>query len=502
MAIDFRKYIAITSGVGGGNAVPTRDLIGRLYTTNNLVPTGSVLEFTLPTQLADIGALFGTTSEEYLRASFYTSFISKSITSAKKISFARWVDSDVAPLIYGGTEAKAVGDFTSIIAGTFDLTIGGVTHTITTNFSTATSLADVASLMQAQIQLQTEPQFANATVAFSATRNSFNLVGGVIEVANISVSSSATGTDVTTLLGWDFSAIYSDGALIQTITDVLDDTYDKSNNFGSYLFMPTLTIEQHKESANWNKAQNVFFQYYVPVTSANAQVWSDTLIDIAGTGLIVKSDEAGEYHEMLPMVILASTNYAKANSTKNYMFYSASLTPTVTTTKESNRLDALRVNYYGQTQTAGQFKEFFQRGVLMGLATDPVSMNTYANEQWLKDKMGAEIMSLLLSLEKASANIIGIGQLKTTLQSVIDEALNNGVISVGKDLNNTQKLFVAQITDDDIAYIQVENAGYWFDVSVESYVATSGITEYKAVYTLIYSKDDVIRSVDGTHILI
>lgn len=502
MAIDFRKYISITSGVGGGNAVAKRDLIGRLYTTNDLVPTGTILDFSLPSQLADIGSLFGTSSEEYLRASFYSGFISKSITRANKISFARWTNTDVAPLIYGGTDVKAVGDFNTISDASFILEIGGVGFTITTNLTTAATLADVASLIQTQIQLEAPAQFATATVVFNTTRNSFDLVGGVVEVAEINVLTPASGTDIISLIQWDFSAIFSDGALTQTITDVLDDTYDKSNNFGSYLFIPSLTIEQITESANWNKAQNVYFQYYVPVSAANAQSWSEALIDIGGTGLILESNETAEYHEMLPMVILASTDYTRVNSTKNYMFYEASLTPTVTTTAESNRLDALRVNYYGQTQTAGQFKEFFQRGVLMGLSTDPVSMNTYGNEQWFKDSVGAEIMSLLLSLEKISANVIGVGQLKTTLQSVIQQALANGTISVGKDLNNTQKLFIGQITDDDLAYIQVENAGYWFDISIESYVAPSSITEYKAVYTLIYSKDDVIRSVDGTQILI
>jgi hypothetical protein len=40
----------------------------------------------------------------------------------------------------------------------------------------------------------------------------------------------------------------------------------------------------------------------------------------------------------------------------------------------------------------------------MGLATDPVDMNVYANEIWLKDAAGAAILSLLLSLGKVSAN--------------------------------------------------------------------------------------------------
>jgi hypothetical protein len=499
MAIDFRKYILITSGVGGGNAVRKRELIGRLFTTNSLVPTGSILEFTT---LADVGTYFGTTSEEYKRASFYFGFISKSINSAKNISFAKWNDTDTAPLIFGGTDTKAVGDFSSIADGTFDLTIGGVAHTITTNLTTAASLADVATLITTQIQLETEPQFATGAVVFNATRNSFDFTGGVAEAATISVAASGSGTDIVTLLEWDINAIFSDGALTQTITDVLTSTTDLSNNFGSYLFIPTLTIQEIEESAIWNNAQNVFFQYHVTVDQANAQAYYDALNTYAGTGVTLVSNVADEYHEMIPMVILASTDYSKPNSTKNYMFYQATVTPTVTETTLSNTLDLTRTNYYGRTQTAGQFIDFYQRGVLMGLATAPVDMNTYANEQWFKDTIGAELMSLLLSLEKISANVTGVGQINTTLQTVIDQAVNNNVISVGKTLNNTQKLFISQITDDENAWIQVQNIGYWFTVSVESFVTQQSTTEYKAVYTIVYSKDDVVRKVEGSHILI
>lgn len=501
MAIDFRKYINITSGVGGGNNVPRRSLSARLYTESPYVPNGSVMEFTLPTQLADIGVTFGTTSEEFLRAQFYSSYISKSIIAADRISFSRWASANVEPKIFGGNGTKAVGDFDSISDGSFILEIGGVAFTITTDLTTATTLADVASLIQAEIRTQVSPQFATATVTFNATRNSFEFVGSVAEAAEIDVFVASSGTNIVTLLGWDFTAIFSNGAVEQTLTEVLAQTYDISNNFGSFVFIPDLDLTQHTEVANWNKSYNVYFQYYVRVTNDNAQTYSEALIDIGGTGLVLDT-VAGEYHDMMPMNILATTDYSRINSTKNYMFNEFALTPTVTTTTESNRLDALRVNYYGQSQTAGQFIEFFQRGVLMGLSTDPVNMNTYANEQWFKDAIGAAIMSIQLSLEKISANTIGVAQLTTTIQSVVDQALLNTVISVGKTLNNTQKLFIAQITGDDLAYLQIQNTGYWFEVNTESFVTTGGITEFRAVYTLVYAKDDVIRSVNGTHILI
>ena len=96
----------------------------------------------------------------------------------------------------------------------------------------------------------------------------------------------------------------------------------------------------------------------------------------------------------------------------------------------------------------------------MGGSTAPVDMNTFANEMWLKDAAGTAIMSLLLSLAKVSANDTGRAQLLTTIQSVIDQALFNGTISVGKELNTNQKLYIAQITGDDKAWHQIQTLGY------------------------------------------
>ena len=103
---------------------------------------------------------------------------------------------------------------------------------------------------------------------------------------------------------------------------------------------------------------------------------------------------------------------------------------------------------------------------------------------------------------RVPANAEGRGQVIGILQDVIDQALFNGVISVDKPLTITQKLYIGQITGDDLAWHQIQNTGYWLDAAAESYVTTDSRTEWKIVYTLVYSKDDAIRKIDGTHVLI
>lgn len=499
MPISMNRYVDITSGVAGNAGIATRDLIGRFPTTNPLAPTGTILEFNSADEVSDY---FGSTSEEYLRAVFYFGWISPNITTPDKISFVRWASVAVASTIYGKEATYALSQFTGVTTGDFSMTFGGFTfHMTAINLSGAGSLAAVAAAIQTKIRAQAGggAAWTGATVTYDAVRGSFDFVSGSTGADTLSVAAGVT-TDVAALLGWLTGAILSNGAAIQTITQLLSSSSEASDNFGSFAFIDTLTQDQIVEAATWNDAQNEKFMYSVPVTSANAAAISAAVQGFSGIGLTL-APLTTEFPEEVPMAILAATNYDARNSVMNYMFKEFTLTPSVTTNADANTYDALRVNYYGQTQSAGQNKSFYQRGYLMGLDTDAKDMNTYANEQWLKGSATVALISLLISQAKVSANTTGVAQISAVLQSVIDAALFNGTISVGKPLTIDQKLFITNTTGDATAWQQVQNIGYWFGVVIQPVVINNG-TEWKAVYTLIYSKDDDIRKIEGTHALI
>lgn len=503
MAISITRYVNITSGIGAGANVPNRLLIGRLFTTNPLIAPGTETTFTSD-QLPQIGTLFGTGSQEYLRAVFYIDWISKNITRAQAISFARWVDADTAPYIYGAVKPQSLSSYTSITNGSFGLTIGGVVNTFTgLDFSSALSLADVAAVLEAAIQTAVGVQWTAATVTFNATRGSFDFVGGDAVAATISVQEGVIGTPIANLIGWLTGAILGNGTLTESITTTLTNSYNLSNNFGSFLFMPSLTLNQIIEAAAWVNGADILFRvmYTVPVSLANAATYAAALVNYGGVGLTI-SETAGEYPEQVPMMILAATDYTAADSVQNYEFQQFALTPSVSDDNTANSLDTIRVNYYGVTQQAGQLVAFYQQGVLQGLPTSPADMNVYANEIWLKDAADVAILSLLLVLPKISANIQGQSQITSVLQTVVGLGLNNGTISVGKTLTTAQILYITEITQDSNAWYQVQNLGYWLNVVITPFVALSGATQYQANYTLVYSKNDDIRKVNGTHVLI
>ena len=638
-------------GCRAAAVVPTRDLVGRLFTANPLLPPQSFISFT---DAADVGSYFGLGSEEYFRALFYFSFISKNIAQAQSIQFARWVQTATAPMIFPlQANGSILATWTAISSGSFILTMGGVTNTLSAlDFSGAGTLAAVAVIVQDAINAAgsftltgtthgttdvtavtpntsslavgmsviaadipfgttiaaivssseiTLSQAAtgsnvgetitfnngvwgNALVTYSASYGGFLLVGGAVDVVTnpIAVVVGGGGTDITGkgLLGWlpeqtivngnlMPGAVWATGSAVETITQTLTNSVAASNNFGSFLFLTNLniTMQNMVDAATWNKTQNVLYMYTQAVIPANVVTWQAAVAGIGGTGLTVSptlsfqltgtlasgvntitglplnaaitvgmpitgtdipsgttitsynattgnatmSNVASgtvtelitfynlEFPEQFPMMIEAATNYYSVNSVQNYEFQQIfGLTPSVTDDSTANSYDLLAVNYYGATQQAGQLIAFYQQGVLQGLVSDIRDMNSYVNEIWLKDAAGAALLNLLLVVTQVPANNAGRNQVLAILQSVINQALTNGTISVGKTLTVAQQMFITSATGDPLAWYQVQNIGYWVDAVITS----PSVGVFVVTYTLIYSKDDVIRKIIGTHTLI
>jgi hypothetical protein len=397
-----------------------------------------------------------------------------------------------------------VAQFTSTTTGALKLTIGAYTADVTgLNFSSATTMSNIATTLQAAIQaiVAGGASWTGATVTYNAVSQRFELVSGGTGPTAIATAAPATGIDIRNLLGWNTSAVYSPGMAVEEPVAAFTRTAENNDNFGSFAFVPTLTDVQVAAVALQNDTYNVKFMYLIPVQQADAGTYFAALSGLSGVAAIL-SPIATEFPELLPAAILAATDYSRRNSVQNYMFQMAALTPSVSTNAIADAMDNARANYYGRTQTAGQNIDFFQRGVMMGLPADPVDMNVYANEMWLKDAAGAALMSQLLSAARVPANAQGRGQMLGVLQSVVERATFNGTISIGKPFTTIQKLYITNMTGDPEAWQQVYRLGYWLDGVMQSYVTQDSRTEWKFVYTLIYSKDDAIRKVEGSHVLI
>ncbi|WVH05512.1 hypothetical protein KKJFFJLC_00004 [Vibrio phage vB_VpaS_PGB] len=497
------RYVEIISGVGGAAAFPTRQLILRLFTTNEAFPTNSVVTFSSSSDLLTY-LNSDSTVEEYKQAAYYFGYISKAIRTPKQISIARWADANTSAQVFG-VKAATLDTLKTYTAAVLDVTLNGSTFNATAiDLSAATSYADVATVLQGKIQAL-DASLSTTTVTFNALSGGFDVDTEGDADGALTFASATSGflTDI----GLDSTAVFSSGIAAQTLTSLMDSSTNLSNNFGTFAFVDDLDLTQIEELATWNAAKNFAYMYCEKSTKANASSYYDTLVGYGGLAVtLYDTTVANEYPWLHPAAETAAIDPSKPNAFPNYMFApDSALSPVITSDSEADTYDAQRMNYMGRTQEAGQTRNWYQRGVLMGDDTDAKTMSVYIAEAWLKAELKSQFLNMFNALPGITPDIAGRSYINLYLDAAVAKALpdgGNGMFSVGKRLNTTQQAYITQVSGDEDAWKQVQNEGYWYTVNFFSSVAESGVTEWTAEYTLIYSTAEKVRKVSGTHILI
>ena len=156
-------------------------------------------------------------------------------------------------------------------------------------------------------------------------------------------------------------------------------------------------------------------------------------------------------------------------------------------------MKSINANFYGLTQTNGKSFAFLQ----CGFCSNGEDAGTYCNELWLKSAVATSFMNLCLRVNKIPANTTGSAMIRAAIVGDVKKALDNGTILVGKPLTEEDIAEVSRWTNNEDAYLDVQNDGYWLDVVIEKVE-----NEWIAKYYLVYAKADGIRFCDGSHILI
>lgn len=495
MTISIDRYVQITSGVAGGQSVAERELVGLRFTTDPRVPLDAVVTM----GKGDADAYFGATSPEATFANQYFSYISPApVSQAQKIRFAGYADVARPPRIFGVKTGNTLAHFNGVAGGTLVLTLGETTATLSAiDLSGATTFAQVANTLQTLIQGHAAggAQWTGATVAYDPVAAIFTLTGGMAGPA-------AVDDELAFLLGWgQMLAVHSLGREAQIPLEALQAAEDITDSFGSLSF-PTLTLEQAVPLAHYVAALNVKYMLLIAVSETATESFYAALRGFPSVGLVL-SGIAGQYKEAIPAAIMAATDYQRRNATVNYMYRQVpGMSPDVSSNALANVLDKLRVSYYGETANAGQKLSFFQRGYLMGDATASLDMNMHANEQWFKAYLTARLLSLQLAIGKIPANNDGRGMVLGVVIEAVNQAKFNGTIIVGKDLTVTQQIAITQLSGDPDAWRDVQTNGFWAAVRIIQRTGDNGVTEHIAQYTLAYSKNDVVRKIEGSHNLI
>ena len=505
MPISMSRYVEITSAVAGGGGVAQQKLVGRVFVDNPLLIPGVIVSVAP----GGAGDFFGPDSTEASFANQYFSYISPSPASqAPELQFAAWVSEDRPSRIYAKPTSVGYADLKAIDAGTMDLTIDGKSYTLTgIDISEAADLAAALGVINGAITTAVAAD-TGAKVIYDATNKRYVLES--LKNGAQGALIADTGT-LCQLLGFDDPDVESPGADAQTPLEAFQIAENVTDSFGSACFLGmfgTATLSDIASLASYVSAQNVKYMLVVGAVAGEEGDYdearlSEALIGTASCALVLSS-VPGEFKEALPMAIMAATDYDRKNATINYMYRQPGVTwhPDVMSDIDADTYDAMRMNYFGQTATAGQKISFFQRGVLCGPASAPLTMSVHANEQWFKAKVKADLMSLFLSVGKIPANTDGKGMVLSVVQGAIDQALVNGTIIKAKTITPIQQIAITQLTGDPEAWRAIQVNGFWADAQVVEFTNESGVTEYAVKYTVVYSKGDAVSKIEGSHNLI
>lgn len=497
MPISQTQYTDITSVVGGAAATSARNLVLRLVTTNELLPTNSLVKFT---SSDSVKSYFGSSSDEGSQSAQYFNLVTKDGRQAKEIQFVRWADMDTSAQVFGSPIAT-LAQLKTYAAAAFDVTLDGSTFNITAlDLSGAADLAAVASLIETKLKAA-DASLADVTVEYDATRKGFNL--DTLGVADGAISFTAVTANLLNDLGWGSPAIYSEGVAAQSLTDMISDSTALDNNFHTFCTIDQLVLDQHEDLSAWSNGRNNEFHYLIRTIQANYAIWSAALIDYAGSSITLYDvTVTDEYPWLQPAAVIAANVWTDQNAAMNLMFtQDSTLTATVSTDSVKEVMDAARVNYFGVTQFNGTNLTFYQKGLMMGGSTAPIQMGVYSAEAWFKSYISSQLMNLLLAVKIISADEVGQSQVATTVGGSIDLALFNGMISVGKALTDTQKAYITSISGDSNAWQRVQGKGFWLTTGITS-STSGGVTDYTATYTLIYATREGVSKVEGRDILI
>lgn len=490
MPISQRRYVDIASAVVGAGGAAMQKLDGRVFTPSTKVFAQQILEFS---DASEVAAHFGNgTPEAVFAAQYFALTTPAPVSRARALQFAAHLTTSRSATIYGSADHANISALNLITAGSIGFLLDGVVVDDVVDLSSDASFSDIAATISAGIDIAAAGIVVTYSdgrfVATSAAGTTLEIVGSSTAIA-LGLSAADAQTD--------------EGGLAQTMAEAWLAAQGRNASYGSAYFIQRAALSECVGLAELNAAENVRHIVYFQVTTSEASSFSAALIDTASCGLVLKTDSV-QHLAHIPMALLSATDYSRSNATMNYMFRRAGVTlaPQINSTLDANIYDPLRVNYYGQTAVAGSDIRFFQRGFLCGTASAPQDMSVHGGEQWLKARFTQLWFDLLTETRGIPANLDGKGRAAQVIATVIEEAINNGVILKGKDFSVTQKLAIGDAANDPQAWMQVQSGGAWFSVDIKTRTGEANITEYYLDYVLVYAKGDWVRKVTGSHNLV
>lgn len=457
MTIPASSIVSVNPSVlsAGGNPLA---LNGIILTDNDSLPSGSPLAFPSATAVSNY---FGPSSIEAEMAAAYFSGYKNCTQLPSSLLFFRYAAADTAAFLRGARNTSTLDELKLISAGTLSVTIDGVLSTSSAvNLSTATSMAQVATLLSAAI---------SELVTYDTTFNAFVITSGTTGVTSTITQAAgnvATALNLTTALG----AVLSQGEDQTTPALAMDAIVLATQNWVSFTSTFEPSLADAEAFADWTSATGGRYLYVSWDTDTTA---TQTPASFTGLGKYLSDNDLSGtalvwYDPVLAAFVLgtiASIDFNRRNARITLAFKASDVAITqVTDLTIAENLLANGYNFYGVYATANDQFIYFYNGQISG---EYNFIDSYVNAIWFTNQCQLALMDLLGNVGSIPYNPSGYGLIKAALQDPINQAINFGAIREGVTLSSSQKAQVNIAAGVDISdtlttrgwYVQVLDPG-------------------------------------------
>lgn len=442
LSLDFSITPNVVSPAG--SAV---DANGLMLTDNELIPVGAVQSYY---SSADVSALMGSDSKEFLAAQQYFNGYDNSSVIPGELLMYRLVTAPVAGyLLSGNLKGVTLATLKAIPAGTITLTVDGASTTsASVDLSAATSFTDIADKLEtgigaSKVSVEWLP-IANRFIVRSAT------TGADSEVSFASVGALATGLKLTQ----DTAATVSPGSDAVSMTDMMNNIINTNQNWILFQAVTELTDDQKTELCAWASSSHNRYGYVVHDTSAaptvanNASCFVQSVVVANGYENIFPI--YGSYlYAVTALAYAASIDFARTNGRISFKFRGFSgLAPNVSDLATAQALKSNGYNFYGSYSLNKTMKQYTSDGAITGKY---VWLDSFIDQVWINANLVSSYAELFTNNQSYSYNADGYSAVQAATIDPAELAITFGAIKKGVTLDNSQVRIVNTTVGKDIS---------------------------------------------------
>lgn len=372
---------------------------------------------------------FSATDPEYLAAQLYFSQVPR----PSMLYIGRWAKTATAGLLKGGVLSAAqqlLSNFTVVTNGALSITTDGTARNLTAvNLSTATSLAQVASLITAAGTL-------GGTITWDPVRGRFRLksatTGATSTVGFATVPGA--GTNLGPLLGFTAAngAVTVSGMALETPAAAVSILAAAEADWYGTMFADTsLTDPQHLQIAALIEALDYSRIYGITTqasTALDATVTSDLPSQLKTAGYsrtLVQYSSANPYAVASIFGRISTVDFTASRSTITLKFkVEPGVAAETITAAQAAALRGKNVNVFVNYQNSAAI---IQEGVM--------SSGTYIDERhgldWAQNSIQNRVWNVLYSGPKVPQTEAGVTQIVNAVAAACADAVTNGLVAPG-----------------------------------------------------------------------